>query len=64
MEELRPETDWEGAAAPIEPSMRSVAYGQVNQLRDPAIFVEGEDIYLLYASAGESRLAIAKLSES
>jgi hypothetical protein len=48
-EVLRPETDWEGADAPLEPSVRSVAYGQVNQLRDPAIFVEDDDIYLLYA---------------
>ncbi|MBN2335215.1 hypothetical protein JXL21_06610 [Candidatus Bathyarchaeota archaeon] len=60
-EVLRPETDWEGADAPLEPSVRSVAYGHVNQLRDPAIYVEGGDIYLLYAVAGESGIAIAKL---
>jgi hypothetical protein len=63
-EVLRPETEWEGAGALVEPSMRSVAYGQVNQLRDPAIYVEGEDIYLLYATAGESGLAIAQLFQS
>jgi hypothetical protein len=61
IEVLRPETDWEGADAPMEPSVRSVAYGHVNQLRDPAIFVEEEDVYLLYAVAGESGIAIAKL---
>jgi hypothetical protein len=61
IEVLRPETDWEGADAPLEPSVRSVAYGHVNQLRDPAIFVEDNDIYLLYAVAGESGIAIAKL---
>jgi len=60
-EVLRPETDWEGADAPLEPSVRSVAYGHVNQLRDPAIYVEDEDIYLLYAVAGESGIAIARL---
>ena len=58
---LRPETDWEGADAPLEPSVRSVAYGHVNQLRDPAVYVEDDDVYLLYAVAGESGIAIVKL---
>ena len=53
-EVLRPERDWEGAHAPLEPSVRSTAYGQVNQLRDPAIYVEEGRVYLLYAVAGES----------
>lgn len=61
MEVLRPEASWEGADAPLEPSVRSVAYGHVNQLRDPTIYVEGEDVYLLYAVAGESGIAVAKL---
>ena len=38
IEVLRPERTWEGADAPLVPSVRSTAYGQVNQLRDPAIF--------------------------
>ena len=58
---LRPEFDYEGVNAPLEPSVRSTAYGQVNQLRDPAIFVEGDGQYLLYAVAGESGIAIAQL---
>jgi hypothetical protein len=61
MELLRPETDWEGGDAPLEPSVRSVAYGHVNQLRDPAIYVEDDDVYLLYAVAGEGGIAISKL---
>jgi len=61
VEILRPERDWEGADATIEPSIRSVAYGHVNQLRDPAIFIEGDDLYLLYAVAGESGIAIAEI---
>ena len=61
VEVLRPEHAWEGAEAPLEPSVRSTAYGIVNQLRDPAIYVEGEDVYLLYAVAGESGIAIAKV---
>ncbi len=58
---LKPELDWEGASAPNEPSVRSVAYGCVNQLRDPCIFVEDDQIYLLYAGGGESAIGIAEL---
>jgi len=58
---LRPERRWEGADAPLVPSVRSTAYGQVNQLRDPAIFEENGRVYLLYAVAGESGIAIAEV---
>lgn len=61
VEVLRPEHPWEGADEPLTPSVRSVAYGRVNQLRDPAIYVEGDEIYLLYAVAGESGIAIARV---
>ena len=61
VELLRPERPWEGADAPLEPSVRSVAYGRVNQLRDPAIFEEDGRSFLLYAVAGESGIAIAEL---
>jgi hypothetical protein len=62
IEVLRPERSWEGADAPLTPSVRSTAYGMVNQLRDPAIFEEGGRIFLLYAVAGESGIAIAEVS--
>jgi hypothetical protein len=58
---LSPERHWEGADAPLTPSVRSTAYGQVNQLRDPAIFEESGRVYLLYAVAGESGIAIAEV---
>ena len=61
VEVLRPEHSWEGADAPLVPSVRSTAYGHVNQLRDPAIFQEDGRIYLLYAVAGESGIAIAEI---
>lgn len=64
IEVLRPERDWEGADAPLAASQRSVAYGHVNQLRDPAIFEEGGRTYLLYAVAGESGIAIAEVTFS
>ena len=58
---LRPERAWEGAGEPVRPSIRSVAYGPVNQLRDPAIFEEDQRVFLLYAVAGESGIAIAEV---
>ena len=61
VEILRPERSWEGVDAPLVPSVRSTAYGEVNQLRDPAIFEEDGRIYLLYAVAGESGIAIAEV---
>jgi hypothetical protein len=61
IEVLRPERSWEGADAPLTPSVRSTAYGRVNQLRDPAIFEEDGRLFLLYAVAGESGIAIAEV---
>ena len=58
---LRPERDWEGANAPVEPSVRSTAYGYVNQLRDPTLYVEDGVVYMLYAVAGESGIALARV---
>jgi hypothetical protein len=62
IEVLRPERPWEGADAPLTPSLRSTAYGHLNQLRDPAIFEEKGRTFLLYAVAGESGIAIAEVT--
>ena len=59
---LQPELAWEGADQPLEPSVRSVAYGLKNQLRDPAVFVEDNEPYLLYAGGGEAAIGIARLA--
>ncbi len=64
VEVLRPQQSWEGANAPLVPSRRSVVYGQANQLRDPAIYNENGELYLLYAVAGESGIAIARIDAS
>ena len=61
VEILRPETDWEGAGLPLAASQRGDITVPVNQLRDPAVFVEGGHSYLLYSVAGESGIAIAEL---
>ena len=60
-EVLRPERAWEGADLPLKPSVRSVAPGRVNELRDPAIFEEDGRVYLVYVIAGESGIGIAEL---
>ena len=61
IEVLRPETDWEGANLPVEVSRGGYIDVRVNQLRDPTIFQENGDTYLLYSVAGESGIAISKI---
>lgn len=58
---LRPEFEWEGASLPLAPSVRGWAPKPVNELRDPAIFVEDGRVYLLYAVQGERGIALAEL---
>ncbi|MCP5346613.1 MAG: hypothetical protein H7A04_07105 [Pseudomonadales bacterium] len=58
---LRPEREWEGAGLPVVPSRGGHIEERVNQLRDPAVFEEDGETYLLYAVAGESGIAIARL---
>jgi hypothetical protein len=58
---LTPEEEWEGADLPLAPSQRAEAPGPVNQLRDPAVFVENARTFLLYSVAGESGIAIAEV---
>lgn len=58
---LEPETDYEGADLELEPSRFGPIYGRVRHLRDPCIYTEAGRTCLLYAVAGESGIAIAKL---
>ena len=58
---LSPELRWEGAAAEIAPSRRGAVHGVVNQLRDPAAFVDGDRTILLYAGGGESAIGCAEI---
>ena len=61
IEVLRPKEDWEGGKLPLYPSIRSAINTAVNQLRDPAIYQEGDKLYLLYSVRGENGIAIADL---
>ncbi|MGB4247639.1 MAG: hypothetical protein WBJ75_07975 [Pseudohongiellaceae bacterium] len=62
VELLRPEHDWEGADLPLLPSVRGDITVRANQLRDPAIFEDNGEVYLLYSVAGESGIALAKIT--
>lgn len=61
VELLRPERAWEGANMPAVPSVRGAINEPVNQLRDPAIYEEGGRVFMIYAVAGESGLALAEV---
>jgi hypothetical protein len=58
---LSPEFEYEGTHLPLRTSELGAARGPVRELRDPAIFHDGEDMYLLYSIAGESGIAMAEL---
>ena len=57
----RAQKPWEGADMMPRASEYGAVKQRVNQLRDPAIFVEDGSIYLLYAIAGEQGIAIGEL---
>ena len=57
-----PEARWEGAGEPIEPSRRGAILERVHQLRDPAIFVDGDEILMFYAGGGEHAIGGARLA--
>ena len=59
----RAQQPWEGTSLPLEPSRRGAIMHPVNQLRDPAIFFEADDVYLLYTVAGEQGIAVGRLIE-
>ena len=60
---LEPEEECEGANLPLVPSERGWAPEPVCQVRDPAIYREGDTTYLLYTVAGEHGIAIAEIVE-
>jgi hypothetical protein len=58
---LKPEKKWEGADLPLTAGRIGAVNQPIHALRDPAIFQDGGKVYLLYAVAGESGIAIAEL---
>lgn len=58
---LVPEEAWEGADLPFREATKGGAFYRLRQLRDPALYREGDEWYILYSVAGEYGIAIAKL---
>ncbi len=58
---LYPDLAYEGGDLPLKRSTRGPAPQPVRQLRDPAIYVEGERVFLLYSVQGEFGIALAEL---
>jgi len=58
----RAERDWEGSDLPATASRYGASMQRENQLRDPAIYLEDDRIYLLYTVAGEQGIAIGELT--
>ena len=59
---LAPEKDWEGANLPLTAGKIGAVDKPIRALRDPALFEDSGKVYLLYAIAGESGLAISEVS--
>jgi hypothetical protein len=58
---LRPEHPWEGAEQSLVPSTYGAADALVNELRDPCLYAEKGQIYLLYCGGGEAGIGLARL---
>lgn len=58
---LLPEMEYEGVQLPLEPSNRGWAPQPVRQVRDPGIYRQGDQTYLLYSVAGERGIGIAEI---
>jgi hypothetical protein len=60
---LEPEMDYEGVDLPLLSSVRGWAPEPVRQLRDPCIFIDNGQVFLLYSVEGERGIAIAEITE-
>lgn len=61
---LLPQYSWEGAGLNTGKSAGGVSYTDVEQVRDPAIFIDPVDgqVYMYYSVRGEAGIAAAKLT--
>jgi hypothetical protein len=60
-EVLQPERPWEGADLPLAYSRGGISTTRVRELRDPAVYRDGDQAWLLYTIAGEHGLGLASL---
>ena len=59
---IEPDTEFEYDNIHSKPSVYGVTYDNVKELRDPYIFNENSNYYLLYTIGGEKGIAIAKIN--
>ena len=52
---------WEGGDLPVQTSEMGTAMDRVNELRDPALFLDQGQVYLAYCGGGESGIGIARI---
>ena len=57
----RPSASWEGADLPKSISKNGPPHEPEHALRDPAIYREGDQVYVLWSVAGEQSIAIGQL---
>ena len=60
-EVLEPKEDYEGIAFASRISFSGPSNNYVRQLRDPYVYEEGKNLYLLYSNAGEKGICVAKM---
>lgn len=57
-----PQRTWEGIDEPLLPSTYGGAMQPVHELRDPCIYEEGGNVYLLYSVRGEQGIAMGRVT--
>lgn len=60
---LTPQQQYEGVDCALNPSEPGPVTERVRELRDPAVYAENGRTYLVYTTAGESGLALARLAD-
>ena len=60
-EMLRPAPGWEGGDLPVAASVMGTVMERVNELRDPALFLDQGQVWIAYCGGGESGIGMARV---
>tara|TARA_R100000152_G_C6755769_1_gene179509 strand:- start:1073 stop:1408 length:336 start_codon:yes stop_codon:yes gene_type:complete len=60
---LKPELRFEGVQLPKFPSSFGAALQPLNEVRDPFVFKNKDELFLLYSFAGETGIALSKIKK-
>ena len=58
---LRPVPGWEGGDLPVAASVMGTVMERVNELRDPALFLDQGQFWIAYCGGGESGIGVARV---